>query len=380
MNAVADRTATVMLEQRPDASVLRLAGDWSLGARAADTERVLGDLRSLSQGDTVRVEADELGAWDSSLVAFLLQTADAIRVRHAELDLGAVPEGLAKLLALALAVPEKRDARREDVTPPFVERVGRATLRLDDEIQGFVGFFGEIVEAFGRFVLGRARYRKSDLGLMMQQVGVDALGVVALINFLVGLILAFVGAAQLRQFGAAVYVADLVGIALVRDMAAIMTAIVMAGRSGAAFAASLGTMQSNQEIDALRTTGISPMDYLVLPRVIALILMMPLLTLYADVLGVLGGALVGTLMLDLSPTLYFQQTFDAVGLGHLFSGLFKGTVYGGLVAIAGCWRGMLSGRTAAAVGQATTSAVVTGILLVISAAGLFAVLFYALGL
>jgi phospholipid/cholesterol/gamma-HCH transport system permease protein len=209
---------------------------------------------------------------------------------------------------------------------------------------------------------------------------VDALGVVALINFLVGLILAFVGAAQLRQFGAAVYVADLVGIAMVRDMAAIMTAIVMAGRSGAAFAASLGTMQSNQEIDALRTTGISPMDYLVLPRVIALFLMMPLLTLYADVLGVLGGALVGILMLDLSPTLYFQQTFDAVGLDHLFGGLFKGTVYGGLVAIAGCWRGMLSGRTAAAVGQATTSAVVTGILLIISAAGLFAVLFYALGL
>jgi phospholipid/cholesterol/gamma-HCH transport system permease protein len=377
---MANRTAAVTLEQRSDASVLRLVGEWRLGGAAADTAGVLASLRALPRGDTVRVEADGLGAWDSALVSFLLQAADAIRDQECEFDLGTVPEGLAKLLDLALAVPEKRDARRADVTPPFIERVGLATLTLDDEIQGFVGFFGEITEALGRFVTGRARYRRSDLGLVMQQVGVDALGVVALINFLVGLILAFVGAAQLRQFGAAVYVADLVGIAMVRDMAAIMTAIVMAGRSGAAFAASLGTMQSNQEIDALRTTGISPMDYLVLPRVIALFLMMPLLTLYADVLGVLGGALVGILMLDLSPTLYFQQTFDAVGLDHLFGGLFKGTVYGGLVAIAGCWRGMLSGRTAAAVGQATTSAVVTGILLIISAAGLFAVLFYALGL
>jgi phospholipid/cholesterol/gamma-HCH transport system permease protein len=189
-----------------------------------------------------------------------------------------------------------------------------------------------------------------------------------------------VGAAQLQAFGAAIFVANLVGIAVVRDMAAIMTAIVMAGRSGAAFAASLGTMQSNQEIDALRTAGISPIDYLVLPRVIALVLMMPLLALFADAVGVLGGAVVGMVMLDLSATRYLEQTREALTMGYLLGGLFKATVYGALVAIAGCWRGMLSGRTAAAVGQATTSAVVVGILLIISAAGLFAVVFYVLGL
>ena len=380
MTTTTGQAATVSLERHPDGVSIAVGGDWRLGGgHRADTASVFEGIEGLPPGAIVRLRADGLGAWDSALSAFFLKVVETARAGDRTVDLAGLPEGLRSLVELSVAVPEKRDAKREVVTPPFVERVGLATFRLDDQVEGFVGFFGEIVEGLGRFVLGRARYRKSDLGLMMQQVGVDALGVVALINFLVGLILAFVGAAQLRQFGAAIYVADLVGIAMVRDMAAIMTAIVMAGRSGAAFAASLGTMQSNQEIDALRTTGIDPIDYLVMPRVMALFFMMPLLTLYADILGVLGGALVGILMLDLSPTLYFQQTFDTVGLDHLFGGLFKGTVYGGLVGVAGCWRGMLSGRTAAAVGQATTSAVVTSIVLIIGAAGLFAVLFYVLG-
>jgi phospholipid/cholesterol/gamma-HCH transport system permease protein len=380
VTTVHDQTAQVSLERHADAAVLTLAGAWQLGRTSADVAHVLPGLRTLPHGAVVRIDTARLGVWDSSLVAFLLQAVDVGRAQGCDVDLAALPDGLRKLLDLALAVPEKRDARRAEVTRPFVERVGRSTLDLGDEFGGFVGFLGEVTAAVGRFVTGRARFNRSDLGLVVQQVGVDALGVVALINFLVGLILAFVGAAQLRQFGAAIFVADLVGIAMIRDMAAIMTAIVIAGRSGAAFAASLGTMQSNQEIDALRTTGISPIDYLVLPRVVALILMMPLLTLFADVLGVLGGAVVGIFMLDLSPTLYLEQTTSAVGMDHLLGGIFKGTVYGALVAIAGCWRGMLSGRTAAAVGLATTSAVVTSILLIISAAGLFTVLFYVLGI
>jgi phospholipid/cholesterol/gamma-HCH transport system permease protein len=167
---------------------------------------------------------------------------------------------------------------------------------------------------------------------------------------------------------------------MLRDMAAIMTAIVMAGRSGAAYAAAIGTMNANQEIDALRTTGISPMEYLVVPRITALVLMMPLLTVFADIMGIAGGAVVATGMLDLGLDRYLEQARSAVGVKHLLGGVFKGTVYGGLVGIAGCWRGMQSGRTAAAVGEATTSAVVTSLILIIGAAGLFAVLFYALGL
>jgi phospholipid/cholesterol/gamma-HCH transport system permease protein len=357
-----------------------LEGDWHLGGEVDGAAQALAGLDTVPAGAVVALDGGAIGDWDSALIAYLMQVVDRAQGRGVQVDRRALSAGIGKLLDLALAVPEKRDARRAEVTPPFLERVGRSTQQLSGELGGLIGFLGEVTLALGRFVTGRARFRRSDLGIALEHVGIDALGVVAVINFLVGLILAFVGAAQLEQFGAAIFVANLVGIAMVRDMAAIMTGIVMAGRSGAAFAASLGTMQSNQEIDALRTTGISPIDYLVLPRVVALVLMMPLLTLFADAVGVAGGALVATAMLDLSWTRYFQQTWEAVSIGDLLGGLFKGTVYGALIAIAGCWRGMLSGRTAAAVGLATTSAVVTSILLIIGAAGLFAVVFYVLGL
>jgi len=363
-----------------DGAVLVLAGDWRLGKPVAERESTLQALAALPGGTAVTVDAAALGAWDSALIAFLMQAVEALEGSGSTADAGGLPDGARKLLELALAVPEKAGARRAGRVPPFVERLGQSAIDIAREADGFVTFVGDVTLSLGRFVTGRARIRASDLGVAVQQVGIDALGVVVLINFLVGLIRAFVGAAQLEDFGAAIFVANLVGIAVVRDMAAIMTAIVMAGRSGAAFAASLGTMQSNQEIDALRTAGISPIDYLVLPRVIALVLMMPLLVLFADAVGVIGGAVVGMAMLDLSATRYLEQTKEALNLGYLLGGLFKATVYGALVAIAGCWRGMLSGRTAAAVGQATTSAVVVGILLIISAAGLFSVVFYVLGL
>jgi len=376
----APAAASADLRTAAAGAVLAVAGDWRIGAAAADQDAALKALAALPAGSAVTVDAAALGAWDSALIAFLLQAVETLRPLGGRLDATGLPVGARKLLDLAVAVPEKQGARRTARIPPLIERIGQTVIAIGREADGFVSFVGDVTLSLGRFVTGRARFRGSDLGLMVQQVGIDALGVVVLINFLVGLILAFVGAAQLQAFGASIFVANLVGIAMVRDMAAIMTAIVMAGRSGAAFAASLGTMQANQEIDALRTTGISPIDYLVLPRVIALVLMMPLLALFADAVGVIGGAVVGMTMLDLSATRYLEQTKEALNLGYLLGGLFKATVYGGLVAVAGCWRGMLSGRTAAAVGQATTSAVVAGILLVIGAAGLFAVVFYVLGL
>jgi phospholipid/cholesterol/gamma-HCH transport system permease protein len=202
---------------------------------------------------------------------------------------------------------------------------------------------------------------------------------VTLINVLIGMILAFVGASQLQRYGASIYVADLVAIATVRDMAAIMTAIVMSGRSGAAYAAALGTMNSNQEIDALRTLGISPIDFLVVPRILALTLMLPLLTLYADAVAILGGAMIADTMLGTSLRLYLQQTWSALSIQQLVGGLFKATTYGLLVGLAGTYQGLNSGRSAAGVGDATTRAVVMSIILIISAAGAYAVLFYVLG-
>ena len=208
-----------------------------------------------------------------------------------------------------------------------------------------LAFLGEVTLAFGRLLRGQARFRARDFWLLVQQAGADALPIVTLISFLVGTIFAFVGAVQLERFGATIYVADLVGIAVVREMGAVMTAIVMAGRTGAAYAAQLGTMKVTQEIDALTTMGFSALDFLVLPRLLALCLMMPLLCLYADALGVLGGSVIGIGMPKLPPVTYFNQTFHAVAFSDLAGGVLKASVYGVLVALAGCLRG--SSRAAA---------------------------------
>jgi phospholipid/cholesterol/gamma-HCH transport system permease protein len=214
----------------------------------------------------------------------------------------------------------------------------------------------------------------------MQECGAQALGIVTLISFLIGLILAFMGAVQLRQFGAQIYVADLVGLGMTREMGAVMTGVIMAGRTGAAFAAQLGTMQVNEEIDALTTMGIPPMEFLVLPRMLALMVMMPLLCVYADLVGMGAGLLIGTGLLDMSLVEYVNETRKAVHLVDCGLGLFKSVVFGALVALAGCVRGMQCGRSAAAVGAAATSAVVTGIVWIIASDGLFAVLTERLGL
>jgi len=192
------------------------------------------------------------------------------------------------------------------------------------------------------------------------------------------MILAFVGATELAQFGASIYTADLVAVATVREMACIMTGIIICGRTGAAFAAQLGTMKVNQEIEAFQTFGISPFEFLVLPRMLALILMMPLLCIFADLIAIAGGFVVATLMLDVSPVLYLDRTVESIRLYAFLLGVFKGGFFGVLVALTGCLRGMQCGTNAAAVGQATTSAVVTGIAWIIASDGIFAVICSAL--
>jgi phospholipid/cholesterol/gamma-HCH transport system permease protein len=240
-------------------------------------------------------------------------------------------------------------------------------------------FIGEAALAFIKMLRGQASFRGSDVLALMQASGSQALPIVSLISGLIGLILAFMGAIQLRQFGAQIYVADLVGIGMTREMGAVMTGIIMAGRTGAAFAAQLGTMQVNEEIDAYTTLGISPMEFLVLPRLLALVLMMPLLCLYADLLGILGGLVVATGMLDVSLLEYVNETRAAVSLTDVALGVVKSGLFGVLIALAGCLRGMQCGRSASAVGDAATSAVVTGIVFIIATDGLLAVLTEAMG-
>jgi phospholipid/cholesterol/gamma-HCH transport system permease protein len=360
--------------------VIRLAGAWHLREglpRVSDVER---ELAAKPAPTAVGFDTKELGEWDSGVLTFLTRVLALCRQHEIEADPAGLPAGVRRLLALATAVPEKKDARGDHLHEHFVEHVGKVALGIGTSVRDVVRFIGEAAIAFGKAATGRARYRISDVLVLVQDAGAEALPIVTLISFLVGAILAFVGAVQLQQFGAAIYVANLVGIAMVREMGAMMTAIVMAGRTGASYAAQLGSMRVNQEIDSFTTMGISPLEFLVLPRMLALCLMMPLLCLYADCLGILGGAAVGVGMLELSFTTYIQQTMSAIALGDLVGGIFKASVYGVLIALAGCLRGMQSGASASAVGDATTAAVVTSIVWVISACGVFAVLFYLLGI
>jgi phospholipid/cholesterol/gamma-HCH transport system permease protein len=359
---------------------LRATGDWNVEVEipaAVEVERAVG---GLGGADIVRYDTTGLGRWDSGFLSLLLRLEGIAHGRGASVDRAGLPEGAGRLLALAESAPAREDARRSTAPPPALDRIGTATLEAVEDADRSISFLGETTQALGRFFTGRGRYRKRDLWVLVQQAGAGALGIVALVSFLLGAILAFVGAVQLQQFGAAIYVADLVGVAMARDMGALMTAIVMAGRSGAAYAAQLGSMKVNQETDALVTLGISPAEFLVAPRVIALSSMMPLLTLYAVLMGIAGGALVGTTMLDLSLTTYWNQTAGALSVAGILGGLFKAFVYGILIALAGCREGMRCGGSASAVGDAATAAVVSSIVAIISAAGIFAWAFYVLGI
>jgi phospholipid/cholesterol/gamma-HCH transport system permease protein len=363
-----------------DTLLVRLAGDWTLKEELPAVEEVQKQTDSRPPVQRIAFDTQDLGRWDSGLITFLIKVFDQSSQSQIDTDREGLPEGVRRLLDLAAAVPEKKDAHKEALREPFLVQVGRASMDIARQAGGLVTFLGESTIALGRFFVGKAKFRRSDLWLTIQQCGVDALPIVTLISFLVGLILAFVGAVQLAMFGAQIFIANLVGIAMAREMAAIMTGIIMAGRTGAAFAAQIGTMQVNEEVDALITMGVSPMDFLVLPRMIALIVMMPLLCLYANLVGILGGFVVGTGMFDISFTQYMEQTRLALNLTHFGIGIFKSVIFGILVAIAGCLQGMECGRSASAVGDAATSAVVTSIVLIVVTDGFFAVITNIIGI
>jgi phospholipid/cholesterol/gamma-HCH transport system permease protein len=360
--------------------LIRIAGAWQLKRGLASASSLEKELQVRPPLSRVTFDTQALSAWDSSILAYLTKVSELCRAKRLTLDREGLPPGVRRLLDLAEAVPERKGARRDTVEFRVLEQIGATTLGVAGSVVEMLSFLGEMTVAFARLFAMRARYRASDLVLLIQQCGAQALPIVTLISFLVGVILAFVGAVQLKQFGAQIYVADLVGIAMIREMGAMMTAIIMAGRTGAAFAAQLGTMKVTQEIDAFTTAGFEPLEFLVLPRAVALVLMMPLLCLYSDFVGVLGGAAIGVGMLDLSWTTYFQETANAIRLTDVLGGVFKSSVYGVLIALAGCLRGLQCGNSSSAVGDAATSAVVTGIVAIIVACGIFAVVFYVLGI
>jgi phospholipid/cholesterol/gamma-HCH transport system permease protein len=358
---------------------LVFSGSWRMDQVFPDLDPVQKALAQSPAPKQLAFEAAAVTNWDSRFLTQCRAILALAKNRGVPVDASGLPPGVEDLLALALKVPERQGAARKTTHVPFMERMGNIGLGATEAVVNLLEFLGDITLAGVALFRGKAVFQRSNLVSLIQQAGFEALTIVSLISFLVGLILAFVGAIQLSQFGAQIYVSTIVGIAMVRVMGAIMTGIIMAGRTGAAYAAELGTMQVNEEIDALKTFGFSPTQFLVLPRMIALVLMMPLLCIYADLMGILGGFVVGVFMLNINPIQYLTHTWQSVPLANFWIGLVHSTIFGILVAMAGCYRGMRCSRSALGVGQATTSAVVTSILAIIIATAIITVVCNIIG-
>jgi len=362
------------LRAEPGGARLELSGAWTLGSALPSAAEVAARWRA--QGGGVLIpELVAVTRWDGVLLAFLLALAQTVRAGGGTFDERGLPDALRRVLR----PPEPAQAHPPPRPPRGLRRVGEWALARLTSFNAALELLGEVVLAFFRLLRGQARLYADDVWQVFSASSAHALPIVAIVNLLVGAILAFIGSVQLLQFGAGMYVADGVAIAMVREMAAVITAVVLAGRTGAAFAAQLATMQGNEEIDALRVLGVSPAEFLVLPRVLALTLMTPLLYLYACALGILGGLLVGSGMLELSAASYLDRTIGALNTHNFVLGASKSLVFGALVALSGCHYGLRAGRNAAAVGQAATTAVVTSIVGVIAVDALFAVCANALG-
>jgi phospholipid/cholesterol/gamma-HCH transport system permease protein len=321
---------------------------------------------------------DGVERWDSSLVRFVYEVQGWCRAAKAACDTTALPETVRRLVEQLAQAQEKRVP--SDHAQNFLASVGLTATDLGRQIRDFADFVGECTLSAIGLMKHPGRFRWRDCFSEMQQCGAMAVPIVSLSSFLIGLTLAYTGAIILRQFGGDIWVADIVGLSTFREMGAVMTGVVIAGRTGAAFAAQIGNMKTGEEIDALETLGIPPVDFLVMPRLLALTLMTPLLTMYANCLGILGGMIVSASVLEIPPSAYWIETQTIIDLSDISVSLIKSVVFGMLVAVAGCLRGLQAERSAAGVGRAATSAVVTSILLMIVADAIFAVLFNALGI
>ncbi len=368
--------AELMFELKAGKLELTLKGDY-LGY---DDEKAKGALFQAAQNSkAIYIQNEGLGKWDSTLVVILFQLAKLAADKKISYDYSELPENLQHLLHLSLSV-DRRPPQNLRVKIPFLSALGGWGIDIASAFEKGMGFIHQVNVSLLRWLKGAATMRPADFWFAMEECSYKALGIVSLVSFMVGLILAFVGAVQLKTFGAQIYVASLVAIGMTRIMGAIMVGIIMAGRTGASYAATIGTMQVNEEIDALKTMGIPITDFLVLPRIISLVMTMPFLAILADFAGMAGGGLVGILMLGISPEEYWKYSFEAFGLGNFLVGLFHAVVYGFVIALCGCYYGVNCGRNADSVGVATTKAVVSAIVWMIVVTGIITLIFEVLGI
>jgi phospholipid/cholesterol/gamma-HCH transport system permease protein len=359
---------------------IAISGDWVRDFELPTIEPVLARIEAGKNIEILRFSTKALGRWDSLLLTDLIKLIDCAARKGIPVDKTTLPAAIQGLLALVYAVPERVDALRLQRQTSWSESIAIGTTKAIEHAKEIIIFVGDMVISSMATLSGQAHFRRVDLWLYIQECGPSALPIVTLISLLVGLILAFVGAVQLSLFGAQIYIANLVSLGMTREMGGLMTAIIMSGRTGAAYAAQLGTMHVNNEIDALKTMNLDPMAFLVLPRMLALIFIMPLLCLYADLMGIIGGGLVTVNFFDVSLTEYLDRTAHAVKMKDFIVGFVKSSVFGILIALSGCMRGMQCGRSASAVGDAGTSAVVTAIVFIVVADSVMTIICNRLGI
>lgn len=365
-------TASLTITHKP--SELLLALDGTLDLRS--TPDILHQLNKLPRPlpRTIRVDLGAIRRMDDCGALIIMHLERLTAEQGATLVLDSIPDHVRELLGflrLGEAAPAALPPRP---TPNILTRFGMKTMHVIDQSRQHVLFVGEVTLTLLSLLRHPGRLRWKDTIEYMHRVGVDALPIVGLISFLLGLIMAFMSAVQLQQFGANIYVASLVALAMVRELGPIMTAIIVAGRSGSAFAAEIGTMKISEEVDALVTMGFRPAMFLVAPKIIAAVLVVPLLAMYSNLFAIAGGLLIGVTALDLTPTAYMTQTMNTLSIFDINWGLFKSAIFAALIATVGCFKGYQVRGGAASVGQATTSAVVTGIFLVILVDSILAII------
>ncbi len=327
----------------------------------------------------LRLEHPREWRWSSLDAAFLARLLRRLGPIFPDTSALGVPPDMKRLLSLVATGSPVRDPD-EARESRLVQRIGSRALQVLREFSSLLAVVGDIVLRVPRFVSGRARVPRSELAEVFADCGSRALAIVLIVNVLMGSILAFVGAVQLRRFGAGIYIADLVGIASVRELTPIITGIVLAGRTGAGFAARIATMQGNEEVDALITLGVSPVEFLVVPRVVALTLLMPVLYVYGWISAMLGGLWVCGPILDLSPAAYWGEMHAAIAGANFAIGALKSAVFGAMVSLIGCYCGLRAERSATGVGSATTGSVVASIVAIIAVDAVFALCANALNI
>jgi len=355
-------------------ALLTLSGRIEIGNLHLFLSEADGLVHQVSPG-SVRVDLSRVEYLDSAGALGLLQLEDRAKARSISLQFINVTDEAKRIMGLinreALSMKPLAGEKRSNI----IEQIGEGSLRMFNDFVSIMTFLGDLLTALARSFFHPRAVRLEDVFFYMKRAGVDGLPIVGLISFLLGLIIAFMSSLQLKQFGANIYVASLVGVAMVSELGPIMTAIIVAGRSGSAFAAEIGTMKVNEEVDALVTMGFDPTQFLAVPKVLAAMVAVPILTLYSDFFGIVGGLVVGVLGLDLTVYTYIQETMTVISVTSILKSLLKSVVFAVLIAGIGCQRGFQVRGGAQAVGSATTSAVVAGIFLIVVTDSAFAILF-----